>query len=394
MLQKILYISLEPAYLSIHVYEMINAMIAEGVKVDLMCLNDAKGLGNLNNNVQKLLIYNGSKLSRLRLLLKVVNNLRHYLKSGYNLVYNRQNIHHFILPIITRIYGYPYWAELNHCAASASYNSHWLRRLILHGMEWLVLFCASHIVVPSKALANVILHTYPTLAKQLSKKLSVIPNAANTRLFHPIAKPNLRKKLGLKPNISLIGFVGSLLPWQGVETFIESFSTLTEMGSRARFLVVGGYDVYGESETRRRLETCKDYSRVLFKGKVSYSESALWMAACDVLVTPLTPTYSRHGGGSPMKVYAYLASGRPIVLSAIDGWTEHEWIVDQGAGLSVPPDNPTALAEALHSLLTDEGKRLKMGKQAREIAEHSHDWRHRAKKLIEIINQDIRCAAS
>ena len=379
---RILYISLE-WYLSIHAFEMMNALVAEGVEVTLLHLHGANGLENLDNRVKRVDVRGRpDRWRRFLMVFQIMRQLHKHMRSGQGIVYVRQNVYDFWLPLLARVGGYQYWAELNHCAAMASSDRHPLRRMLVGSMEKLTLSCASRIVVPSQALAAVLLGTYRSLAMRFPGKICVIPNAANTQLFVPLNAQKVRKQLDLQNDIPLIGFVGSLMPWQGVETFVQSMTPLANLGSKARFLVVGGYDVYAESETRRRVEACRESSQVHFSGRVSYSESALWMAACDILVAPSTRACSRYGGGSPMKVYAYLACGRPVVLSALDGWTEYEWIVSEGVGIAVPPEQPKALAEALHVLLLDAEKTKSMGQHARQLAEQLHDWRHRARTLL------------
>jgi glycosyltransferase involved in cell wall biosynthesis len=58
--------------------------------------------------------------------------------------------------------------------------------------------------------------------------------------------------------------------------------------------------------------------------------------------------------------------------------------MEPDAGLLVPPGEPTALADAIASLLADESRRQELGRAARVIAQERYSWERIAERLAEI----------
>ena len=76
-----------------------------------------------------------------------------------------------------------------------------------------------------------------------------------------------------------------------------------------------------------------------------------YIAASDVCVAPFTAERNLWSGVSPLKVYEYLACGRPIVVSAVPGTTQ--LIQEYGCGIAVPPGDAHALAQAIERTLAE-----------------------------------------
>jgi glycosyltransferase involved in cell wall biosynthesis len=71
-------------------------------------------------------------------------------------------------------------------------------------------------------------------------------------------------------------------------------------------------------------------------------------------------------------LFAGLAFGKPMVLSAVGGF--RELVEDHGAARLVPPGDPAALAEAIEALLADPGERDRLSERARAAAAGPYSW--------------------
>src|SRR5262249_16806732 len=106
-----------------------------------------------------------------------------------------------------------------------------------------------------------------------------------------------------------------------------------------------------------------------------------YLAACDILISP----HGRQadGGeffGSPTKLYEYMASGRPIVASAVGQIAD---VLEDGrTALLVPPDDPAALATAIARLIDHVSLRARLGAPARDRAVRCHTWHQHAERLL------------
>jgi glycosyltransferase involved in cell wall biosynthesis len=107
----------------------------------------------------------------------------------------------------------------------------------------------------------------------------------------------------------------------------------------------------------------------------------LWLQAADILVIPPSSAPLRRFGDCvlPLKTFAYLAAGRPILAPASPDTAE--LLRDGETARLVPPDDPAAAAEALAALVADEKLRCKLSERAAALAE-TLTWDRRAEKIL------------
>ena len=89
----------------------------------------------------------------------------------------------------------------------------------------------------------------------------------------------------------------------------------------------------------------------------------------------------------PMKVFSYMAAGRPIV--APDLPDIREVLANGQTALLVPPDDTNAAVAAVRGLLQDSARADRMGSAARE-ASRRFTWEARAQKIADAIAEWIR----
>ena len=121
---------------------------------------------------------------------------------------------------------------------------------------------------------------------------------------------------------------------------------------------------------------------VAFVGRVPYARVPLYLGAADCCVAPFT---ARRGETSPLKLFDYLAAGRPVVASAIPAIAD--LIKVSGAIVPVPPEDPHLLAEEVAALLGDPQRRQVLGEAGRRYVEAHHGWDLLAKQLLSYCGQ-------
>jgi glycosyltransferase involved in cell wall biosynthesis len=78
-----------------------------------------------------------------------------------------------------------------------------------------------------------------------------------------------------------------------------------------------------------------------------------------------------------------MMAGRPIIHAVEAG---NDLVKESGCGISIPPEDPVAIAEATKKLMSMSPQELEeMGKRDREYIINSHDYRILAKKFLEIL---------
>lgn len=128
-------------------------------------------------------------------------------------------------------------------------------------------------------------------------------------------------------------------------------------------------------------------SNITFLNPVPKSQVPSFLHQADLLLHCLRPLNVFRHGISPNKMYDYLASGKPVIMSAE---AVNNIVQEAQAGITVEPGNPEALAEGILRLyrLTPE-ERERLGANGRSYVEKYHDINILGEKLAEVIHSVI-----
>ena len=179
-------------------------------------------------------------------------------------------------------------------------------------------------------------------------------------------------------SVPVLLYLGSLHPWKGVETLVRA---LPHVSGEAQLHIVGGTPARVE-ELRVLARSCDVEDRVVFHGPVEPGKRFGYMHRADICLLPLTDTGigSRHT--SPIKLFEYMAAGRPIVVADVPATRA---IITPGVhALTAEVGNPAAFAEAINVLLADSALRARLAAAARVKAE-DFTWTKRAETIRQFI---------
>jgi glycosyltransferase involved in cell wall biosynthesis len=170
----------------------------------------------------------------------------------------------------------------------------------------------------------------------------------------------------------VILFFGLLRPYKGVDTLLEAFRR------------VAGAELWIVGNPRMEVEPLHDLAaappgrvRTLTRFVDDAEIPAIFRRA-DVVVLPY-----RDAEQSGV-LYAALAFGKPLVLSAVGGFPE---VAKTGAARLVPPEDPAALASVLAELVGDEAARIELGEAAAEAAAGSYSWDEAARQTLALYDE-------
>jgi len=214
-------------------------------------------------------------------------------------------------------------------------------------------------------------------------KVEVIHNGVNTKIFHPIGNEasllHWKEKLGISQEEMVVTFIGNLAPWQGVEYLIQVAPSIIREISNVKFLIIGDGMLRGDLEEEvNRLRLSEHF---IFTGMIDYQEVPTYINIADICVTLKKRLKS---GYSPIKLYEYMACGKPVIASRVEGL---EFIEAEGVGRLTEPGDVKNLEETLVDLLTDSQKRVDMGQKGLKIAQERFSWDSRASKIEKILKE-------
>jgi len=202
-------------------------------------------------------------------------------------------------------------------------------------------------------------------------RIIVAPDAVDLRMFDcKIPKKEARKLLGIPLDRKVVCYTGHLYKWKGVYV----------LALAARELDALVYFIGGTSEDIEKLgEFVKEnkISNAIVVGHVPPSYVPIYLKASDVVVLPnIKEGLSEFT--SPLKLFEYMASRRPIVASDLPVIRE---ILNEENAILVEPENPKALAEGIKKALEDYNLATKVAKKAyKDVWEYI--WEERARKIL------------
>lgn len=223
------------------------------------------------------------------------------------------------------------------------------------------------------ALTRGVAETLKPLGAQMSVTIS--PDAVDLELFgRDCTRQDARSHLGLPQDAFLCVYTGHLYAWKGIDTVLGAAQFLPR---DAMIYCVGGTDT--EIANYRSQITKRGLRNVIIAGRKPHTEMPRWLCAADVLLLPnsgkeaISRLYT-----SPMKMFEYMAAGKPIVASRLQSITE---ILNDANAELVEPDNPHSLAEGILRLKNDPTRAGKLARQAqKDISQYS--WEKKAESML------------
>jgi glycosyltransferase involved in cell wall biosynthesis len=249
-----------------------------------------------------------------------------------------------------------------------------LRPLVLRGtterIERWVARRATLIVTVSRAFERMLLDDgFP------ADKMLVCQNAIDPAEFDPEAVKPISRPAGME-DAFIAGYVGAFVPWHRVDLMIESARALAPRYPRMRWLLVG------DGVERPRIEKLlADFGlrdKFWMPGAVKHSLIPSYILAMDAAVMPHSNLF-----GSPMKLFEYMAMGRPVVMPDVPPIAEV--VEDVVNGMLFRAEDAAALSGALAKLIEDEAFRQRIGARARQDALERHTWSANARRVLEAV---------
>jgi len=202
-------------------------------------------------------------------------------------------------------------------------------------------------------------------------RIFVAPDAVNLSIYESLSRSTARRELGLPTNETIVMYTGHCYEGKGVETLIYAANKLDTL-----VYIVGGH-----REDIERLEQEMDIPKnVIFTGFIEPSKISVYQVAADVLVAPYDARSRPHV--SPLKLFEYMAAGRPIVAS--DRKVLNEVLEDGKNALQFSCGDAYELRKAINKLLTDTHLYNKLICNAQETVS-KHTWDLRAERIVSFI---------
>ncbi len=240
-----------------------------------------------------------------------------------------------------------------------------------------------------KTAKKIIAYSYDILPKKYNNKTKLVTAAANVEMFTPeIDGTGIRRKYGLE-NLSIVGYAGCFAEWHGVLDLVKASKKVISKSDQVRFLMIGPNSSERVLPLVQRINL-ENY--FIFTDLVPYNEVPSYLNACDILAAPYNPSAyaeTRKFGFfySPIKLFEYMACGKPIVTSSCGSIPTI--IKDKATGCLFEPGNIEDLANAILFLLENRKLSKKIGNNARKEVETKYSWKGVTKKIEQILRSAL-----
>jgi glycosyltransferase involved in cell wall biosynthesis len=172
----------------------------------------------------------------------------------------------------------------------------------------------------------------------------------------------VRSALGLAPETPLVLYTGTFEAYQGLDLLFAAMPAVVAARPDTRFVMMGGEPAQVDAA---RAETAQlgVSANVLFTGQRPVGEVPAYLDAADVLVSPRS-----RGTNTPLKIYQYLRSGRPIVATRL---LTHTQVLDDETSILTAAE-PGAYADGIIAAIGDRDRARAIGARAKAMADEKY----------------------
>jgi glycosyltransferase involved in cell wall biosynthesis len=174
----------------------------------------------------------------------------------------------------------------------------------------------------------------------------------------------IRQELGLSLTTPIVLYTGTFEAYQGLELLFEAAAYVKQRRPDVRIVLAGGRpDQVDAARTAARAAGLED--AVIFVGQRPADEIPAFLDAADVLVSPRS-----SGTNTPLKIYQYLRSGRPIVATRL---LTHTQVLDDAVAF-LSEATAEGFGAAILDALSDPERARMVGARARHLAETKYSY--------------------
>lgn len=201
------------------------------------------------------------------------------------------------------------------------------------------------------------------------KSVTVTPNGVQPDEF-PVVSPNaeLKARLGIPHDAPVVGYISSLVEYEGIDTLLAAFARLEE-DDQAWLLIVGDGAVRRDLEAQANQTTVSE--RIIFTGRVPHEEVLDYYSVIDIFVVPRRDRAVCRLV-TPLKPFEAFSTGRAVVVSDVRAL--REIAESSGAAELFRADDPDSLAMCLTRLIRDPRRRSDMSARGARWVRSERSW--------------------
>ncbi len=192
----------------------------------------------------------------------------------------------------------------------------------------------------------------------------------------------LRQSLGIAPGDTMLLYAGTFEKYQGIELLLEAIRIVLRRNQKAHFVLIGATDTDLRAFSRSLILDPHEEGKVKLLKRQPRKYVSKYLAAAEYLISPRV-----HGRNVPLKVFDYLAAGKPILASDT---AAHRAILDESRAAFFQ-NSPHHLAGIIQELFDDPARATMLATRAQEYANQHLSWDNFRKTIAEIYSRWCDC---
>ncbi len=351
-------------------YHRIRALLELGHTVDLVTYPFGKDVTLAGLRVFRCIrppfvsdVRIGPSLAKVALdVTLTVSAIRRVLSNRYDVIHSHEE-GSFAGIVLAAITGVPHLYDMHSSLPQQLTNFAFSRSRVLHAffvwMERLVIRRSKVVIVICQHLAETV------RGIDGSVPVVLIENAPGSGDSPVSGSGNrVRSELGVAAGAPVVLYTGTFEAYQGLDLLFEAARRVVAARPATRFVLAGGRP---EQITAARADAVRAGvgGAVLFAGQRPAEDIPAFLDAADVLVSPRST-----GTNTPLKIYQYLRSGRPIVATRL---LTHTQVLDDSVAV-LTDATPLGFGAGILSVIDDPARGRAVGERARELAETKYSY--------------------
>lgn len=364
-----------------HVQDLSEALVSQGHQIFVITQGDGK--------LPREEVVSGVKIYRSNpLQISAINFVEHILHLNFLLLEKAINIidqlgdfdlihgHDWLVFWVCRVLKHALTKPLLYTIHATEFGRNQgiyneIQRYI-NDLEWYATFEAWRVIVCS----NFMKQEVKNLFQLPDDKVLEIANGVNEENYRADYSKAFRQNYA-SPDEQIILYVGRIVREKGIQVLIQSIPEILQRIPASKFVIAG------KGPYLDNLKAQADYlgisNRVYFTGFISDEERNKLYRCADLAVFP--SLYEPFG----IVALEAMATMTPVIVSAVGGLVE--FVEDGENGLTVPPNDPPRLAQAILQLLNKQNTARRLANNGYRLVKEKYSWKQIARKTVKVYQE-------
>jgi glycosyltransferase involved in cell wall biosynthesis len=306
----------------------------------------------------------GPSLAKIPLdILLTLTAIRRAVAGGYDAVHSHEEagaIGVVLAALARRPHLYDMHSSLPQQLTNFAFTGSKITRALFRGLERLMIHRSRVVIVICPALEETARRVDP------SATIVLIENAPGSaeQPATPEQARGVRQSLGLNAEPPIVLYTGTFEAYQGLDLLFDAMAIVRKKRPNAVLVLAGGKpDQVARAKGEAERAGIADVTR--FAGERPAAEIPAYLLAADVLVSPRS-----RGTNTPLKIYQYLRSGKPIVATRL---LTHTQVLDDTTAILTGASAPE-FAQGILDALADPARAAAIAENARVLADTKYSY--------------------